>query len=174
MTRPAPLPPFAINDLGDAIMRWLEVAFADFRLNTWAPEPAPGKEFDQVTFYLAELPPRGRDAHNAETGPVFPLVLVHLPEGGDEAGDGGARHSFVTVVFEIGQRKLGPEGRRDVIAIIERLRRLCCSPLIEKGARLELPLTWELGVWGDTSPQWTGTVTAKFCIPQPVSNEVEI
>jgi hypothetical protein len=166
--------PFTPLDLADALMRRMAEAFADFRLNSANPTPAPGTEYKPVSFYLMAPPPRERSANNAEVGPELPLVVVRPRSLIDEEGARGAAHSAVTVEFVIVTRRLNAEGGLDAWAIVNRIRSaLLRSPVIEKGARLERPLESEVGA-GDEFPNWAGVVTARFCISQPESNEVEL
>jgi hypothetical protein len=121
-----------------------------------------------VTVYLGSVGPRTRDQDSGEVGPQFPLVIVKPRACDDEAPEGGAQRTIVHVDFVIGVRRLNEEGYLDIAAVVERIRtNLLREPIIENGARMELPLKSEIGE-DDAFPQWVGLMSAQFSIPQPV------
>jgi hypothetical protein len=163
--------PFNMTLLGEALERRMVEAFAEFRLRSSNPDlgvsPLP-EVLDSVTVYLGSVKSRERADDASEVGPKFPLVLVKPRACTDESDDNGAQRSSVQVDFLVGARRIGNDGYLDVTAIVERIRtNLLRSPVIENRARMELPLDCEIGE-DDAFPQWVGSVSAKFNIPQPV------
>lgn len=178
MTAPALHPggtaPFNMTILGEALVRRMTEVFVDFRLPNDNPDISDvPEEAKPVTIYLGSVKARARSADGTQAKPEFPFVMVKPRVCTDDAGESGAQETIIKVDFVIGVRRIGSEtglneGYLDVTAIAERIRtNLLRSPVIEKRARMELPLESEIGD-DDAYPQWFGIVSAKFNIPQPV------
>jgi hypothetical protein len=128
--------------------------------------------FEAVTIYFGSVKSRARGSDGKEVEAKFPLVLVKPRSCTDDLDENGAQRSIVQVDLLIGARRIGNDGFLDVTAMVERIRtNLLRDPVIENRARMELPLDCEIGD-DDSFPQWFGSVSAKFNIPQPVEETV--
>lgn len=162
--------PFNVIWLGDALVRRMTAAFADFRVTSSNPKDDPVTLLP-VTIYRGSIKSRERALDGSQVGPVFPMILVKTRGFVDEKGEDGANRTIVDVDFIVGVSRIGNEGEQDVLAIVGRIRtNLLSVPIIEKRARLELPLEGEIGE-DDSFPQWFGLVSTRFNIPQPIEED---
>lgn len=104
-----------------------------------------------------------------ETDPRMPFIVVRIEEGSDSQPENGAYNTTMQAMIIIGcKRETDEEGYRDVVTIVEKIRRrLLSAPVFGGRYRAERPLEWRISD-DETWPNWYGVMTIPVVIPQPV------
>lgn len=140
-----------MNDLVESICAFLGTVVANYSLET------NQKATKSPQVVAGWLPPK-----RSSDIPDFPYVIVRASDGKDTE-----EIATVTVKILVGTYAEDPNGFRDVLNIMERIRIAFGEQrVLEKKYRMEYPFSWRL--FDDQPyPEWAGEITTTWVVPLP-------
>lgn len=146
-------------ELVDELAAYLPVVVADMQLEI--PKKPDERRPPQVV--PGWLPTK--DPKNPDRVEDFPIVLVRFA-GHDDTAPG---ESTVRVHIFVGTYSESPEGWRDTVNVIERIRQAFLEKrTVAQKFRLELPMKSTVPTEEPPMPYWIGYLETRWTIAQPI------